>query len=213
VNGLKARFVILGCVLAACAGASLYAGSVPERAASYFRVSDFPRVIEGWSSRECGVENGTREILETDAVLVREFTDGSGVRIGLVLVYYPSEEKVALHLPESCLLGHGSRLSDRGSAKIRRGAQGDFPCMKLVTESGAGKSRVLYYFQTGRYHTGSYLDFRATMLMRQLSGRREGGALVRFSAAAEPGVADERCERALEEFAAAASLAVDRCMP
>ncbi len=211
MQGLKARFFVLLFVLFAAAAAAAFIQGEPRLSPGFLDVSRFP-AIQGWTGVEVPVERGVKELLETEDVLLREYRDGSGVTVGLALVYYADPERIALHLPESCLLGHGSRLVDRKPAVVH-GPGGDFPCMRLVTETPGGKAFVLYYFQTGGYHTGSYLGFRAALLTNRLKGNLAGGALVRFSMPLVPGMTEERCMKLLESFAASAAGTIDRYLP
>lgn len=205
---LSARFVVVVSLLVLCGSAMQYLTRVePPRPLD---LGSVPLTVNGWIGREISLEPGVREILETDSVIVREYANPKGTVVGMAVVYYGDSEHVALHLPESCLMGKGSRLAQRRSERIRAG-ETDFPAVKLVTVRDHGKDIVIYYFQTAGYHTGSYLDFRARMLANQIKGRKTGGALVRFSIAVSPDSKDEEIKH-LHDFIYSISGELDRLL-
>jgi EpsI family protein len=216
VQKLKERYLLLVFILITFSAGKL---AVDNRlahgriAARKIDVSLFPRLLGKWNSVVFQVDRSVNAILETDDVLIREYRDPAGAAVGLALVYYSDGEKVALHLPESCLLGHGTRLADRTTEKLTLSGSGDFSAVKLITESERGKDIVIYYFHTAGYHTGSYFDFRRKMLLNRISGKPGGGALVRFTVSVTPGTPEEKSIALLHEFIAQAATAIDDFLP
>jgi EpsI family protein len=210
MQAMKTRLIVITLVLAAsCAARIAVSGSSTEPVTAV-NIAALPRDIGTWRGTDYPVEKEVRDILETDSVLLREYSAPSEAKIGLAVVYYRNGEKVALHLPESCLLGHGTRLADRRPENIIFGGRTALPAIRLVTESENGRSFIIYYFQTGCFHTGSYLRFREKMLFNRLKGKPSGGALVRFSTTAGSG---EAGLQDLHDFIRAASGVIDGCLP
>lgn len=209
---LSTRFILLGCILAVFLPVRYYAARAAAAALPQVDVSRLPRTIGRWVAVDVPMEQKVRDILETDEVLLRQYSDGAGRSVGVAIVYYADSERVALHLPESCLMGHGSRLSGRQPETIAvRG--GHVPAMKLVIERGSARDFVIYYFQSGRYHTASYLDFRVRMLLNRLSGKQAGCSLVRFSASIPGDRSGKECLALLHEFIGEISGVVDDFLP
>lgn len=209
---LRTRYIVLACVLAAFVPFRHYAARVTAVSPRCVDVSRLPRIIGKWKAVDAPVEQKVRDILETDAVLIRGYADGKGGAVGLALVYYADAERVALHLPESCLMGRGSRLADRKPETIMaRGRRGS--AMRLMIERGSGKDIIIYYFQTAGFHTASYFDFRIKMLLNRLAGKQTGCALVRFSVSVPPGMTSEHYLALLHEFILSSAGIIDDFLP
>ena len=143
-------------------------------------ISNIPLNIGGWHGAEIPVDQNTKDILETEAVLMREYSKDNN-SIVLAIVYY-KDSKVALHQPESCLSGQGSKLAEREEVTVAVPGQKSFPATQIVTTSDRGDLLILYYFETGNIRTNSYGALRWQMLINKLKSRSNSGALVRFSA-------------------------------
>jgi EpsI family protein len=168
----------------------------PDRA---FDISALPMSIEGWKGYDVAFGQEVKDILETEDIVLREYADGAGSHVGLAVVYYADSERVALHLPESCLMGKGSRLAGR-KRELVNGSSESFSAMRLTTEGDRGKDVVIYYFQTGGYRTASYFDFRSRMVADRLANKPRGGALVRVSTAIPEGGTEEGAVLLLHGF-------------
>lgn len=129
---------------------------------------------------EITIDKETKDILETDSVLMRKYVNANKDEIVLAIVYY-KESRVALHLPESCLLGHGSRLTNREFEKIRLSNGEIFYSTKLTVKNDSGNNLVVYFFEAGGLKSRSYLSFRWQILLNKLKRNSSSGALVRFS--------------------------------
>lgn len=143
-------------------------------------ISRIPLDIGEWKAEEIPIDKQTKDILETETVLMREYVNSKSEKILLAIVYY-KDSRVALHLPESCLMGQGSRLTDRKPEKIGISDDNYFYANQIITKSDRGNNLVLYYFETENLCTNSYFKFRWRMLLNKLKGRSRSGALIRFS--------------------------------
>lgn len=138
-----------------------------------------PLTFEGWIGNELSVDKQTKEILQTNSVLMSEYKNPNRKDIALTIVYY-KDSRTAFHLPESCLLGHGSRLVDKNIELINNPGGTNFYVNKLKIQKGMKKHIVLYYFETRKFKTSSYFEFRKKILLGKLKGESTSGALVKF---------------------------------
>lgn len=143
-------------------------------------ISQIPLNIGEWKGEEIVVDRQTKDILETEAVLMRNYINANNEKILLAIVYY-KDSRVALHLPESCLMGQGSRLADRRLEKIEISFNNVFSSNSILTKSDRGNNLVIYFYETGNLMTSSYFTFRKQILLNKLNGKGTTGALVRFS--------------------------------
>ncbi len=153
-----------------------------------------PMKISGWEGENIPVSAEINAILETRNVLMREYNDGAGSEIVIAIVYY-KDSRIALHLPESCLMGQGGKLVERKEVPVGFSDKTDVHAMQLLTVGTSEDYAIRYYFQTGEYITSSYLDFRKKMMWNKLGKVSRGGALVRFSVETSPATMQLNLER------------------
>ena len=144
-------------------------------------ISCIPLKIGDWQGKDISIGEKTKDILETDSVLMRTYVNSDGKELLLAIVYY-KDSRVALHLPESCGLGQGSRIIERTKEKIILGGEYDFYANKLLFKSDKKSEVMLYYFETGNIRTSSYKTLRLNMMINKLRSKSNSGALIRFSA-------------------------------
>lgn len=175
------RYITLTSILAISVGITFwiqYSHPIEKRIVD---ISKIPLKIESWTGKDFSVDRETKDILETDAVLMRKYTNQQGEEVFLAIVYY-KDSRVALHLPESCLMGHGSELTYRGVEEISIPNEKKFYANKLLININRINSIVIYYFETGDIRTSSYEAMRWQMILNKLKSKGNSGALVRFSA-------------------------------
>lgn len=196
MRGLLLRYTVTLCVVSASAvmAARFSPGAAQPVAVD---IRGIPLEAGRWRGRELPVERQVKAILETEGVIMRAYDDGAGHEVGLAVVYYPGNS-VALHLPESCLSGHGSRLVGHRERLVIAGTR-TVRLTQMMTRAADGTGTlIMYYFQAGDHITRSYLSFRRHMLLSRLRGARCGGALVRYTAPA--GNDTEAAAAVLEDF-------------
>ena len=119
-------------------------GQADIEKAEVFRI---PLEIGEWKSEEISVENKILQILETDSVLMRRYTNIAGDSVLLTIVYYQNN-RVEFHLPERCSVGQGSYIVQQGKESIHFGDVGsNIIANKLVVRSEKVNQAILYYFQ------------------------------------------------------------------
>jgi len=174
------RYVILIGILVFSSGILMWAQFKQSKQMPLVDISQIPLNIGEWKGEEIVVDRQTKDILETEAVLMRNYINANNEKILLAIVYY-KDSRVALHLPESCLMGQGSRLADRRLEKIEISFNNVFSSNSILTKSDRGNNLVIYFYETGNLMTSSYFTFRKQILLNKLNGKGTTGALVRFS--------------------------------
>lgn len=159
-------------------------------------LTQLPLQTGGWSGKEIPVEEGVNAILETDAVLMRQYERGKDIII-VAIVFY-KDSRIALHLPESCLSGKGSILTERATERVVLSSGEEFLTTKIVTKNDSFSNYILYYFEAEGTRTNSYQLLRWQMMLNKLRKQSSSGALIRIST---PFVKDEeRAEKTVKEF-------------
>ena len=165
------------------------------RAGSKF---DFPRQIAGWRTI-AEVQPTPREIelLETENILTRVYRDEEGREVTMVLVYDASGERKMAHPQEICLAANGWEVLSQAAVDLPGSAA---QAQRLLMERGSQRVLYYYWYQAGRYQTGSYLGAQARLTLARLRGIPGGAGLVRLSVAFASG-REQAGEQTLRDFA------------
>lgn len=141
-----------------------------------------PMQVGEWRAKDIPVESNIFRILETPLVLIREYTNSRGESLFLTIVYYQNN-RVELHLPERCSVGHGSYIDKTGKEIISTGTTvNTITVNKFLVKGKEGREVTLYYFESDKFITASYLSLRLRMIINKIKGKPNSGGLVKFSA-------------------------------
>jgi len=176
------RYLIVLVLLVITVG-FVFADTCLTKNVSIVDLEKLPLTIGSWYGQDFPVEERIKNILQTDYILSRDYTNRKKKHVFLSVVYYP-DNKIGFHNPESCNTGTGSSLikKDVQSLKIKRSNAHleDFQVNKLLMEGAKGNKIILYFFVSGDYMTCDYLKFRLHMMKQQMSFRRPSGAQIQI---------------------------------
>lgn len=142
-------------------------------------IKSFPYKIGDWKGKDLEVTEQEYKILETRNLVLREYTNKSGKKASLFIIYSETNRSV-FHPPEVCLIGSGIAIVDKKSEEIKIDRV-SFCANKLYTEKNGLKETVLYSYKAGRTYTDNYYFQQAYLALNQIFGRRIPGATVRVS--------------------------------
>lgn len=148
------------------------------------RLEQIPLKVRQWEGQRQPLEEWVYKILDTDAVLVNRYTDGSEF-VHLSVVYY-AEAKVEFHPPEACNSSRGDAVVNLGIREISPDPQRNAPPVRVnvftVARVSGKQDLFYYYFKTGDLSGDSYLKLRIRMAMHHaLNKKNKGGAMVVLS--------------------------------
>ena len=179
MQGLRLRYLIFIAVLSIFATIVVWMQYKQPSDKSNVDISKIPLNVGDWQGEDAAIDKKTKDILETESVLMRKYTKGEN-SVWLAIVYY-KDSRAALHLPESCYTGQGSHIVKKDRETISIPGLENFYANKLVLKGNKGNQIILYYFETGDIRTGSYQFMRWQMMLNKLKSKSNSGALVRFS--------------------------------
>jgi len=140
-----------------------------------------PHTIGGWRGEDLYLDRSVYELLETKAIIHRNYTLND-TTILLSVVYYP-QTKVDFHAPESCLGGKGIRT--QSSVKRIQLDQNertvDLDINMILREQGQDRQIVYYFYKAGPFIGNSYIKLRFAVAFNKFSNREKSGSLVRLS--------------------------------
>lgn len=119
--------------------------------------------------------------LGTPNVLYRRYTDERRLNDVDLLVVYHSTDRQAIHPPEVCLTGGGSRLLSQRGHTVEMDGGGALPFQELIIEGASQTAYHLYTYRSAGDYSTSYTAQQARVLMNSLWGADRSGALIRLS--------------------------------
>jgi EpsI family protein len=141
------------------------------------------------------VSESTRQLLETNTILTRNYVSLNGGFVQLTIVC-AGKTRRSLHFPEVCFTGQG--WETQGKAPIPVGLL--FVGQGLTLQKGDSRQAVLYFFKTGANLTGNYFVNSFCWVRDKLLLRNPSSMLVRLSTPiGDQG--EEKAFRVLNDFA------------
>lgn len=142
-------------------------------------ISVFPQRIDEWSGKDIALTEKEYDILETRNLVFREYTNLSGKKLFLFIIYSETNRSV-FHPPEVCLIGSGVAIVDKRVEAMKSGKY-DFVTNKLYLEKNNAKELVLYCYKAGKFYTDNFYFQQAYLALHQVFGKRVPGATIRIS--------------------------------
>jgi EpsI family protein len=143
-------------------------------------LAKIPLQIGEWQGKDIAVNDKILDILQTQSLLMREYTNKEGLIIYLTIVYY-SSNRVEFHSPERCAVGQGSNIVESGYETIPLDKKTNIVANKFLVKNQQAELITLYYYESGKYLTASYFGLRWYMILNKLQGKPNSGTLVKFS--------------------------------
>ena len=137
-----------------------------------------------WKGESIPVDNLTKKILETDNIIIRNYTrPGEPAPVTLAIIYSENDRKVA-HPPPICYAGAGWTVEKQDTAPLH--LDGDDPAdrqniARCTVEKSGFRILALYWYMTGDVYTGNYLEAQLRLLINKLLRKRTSIALIRLS--------------------------------
>ena len=159
-------------------------------------VLDIPREIADYRAHtDYEVDETTRQILETSAIMIRDYAAPGGKKVLLSIVHAGSTRR-SLHFPEVCLVGDGWEIVKQRQVPI--GIL--FTAKQLVLVKGDHTEAVLYWFKTGDNVTGDFFQNAFEWAKNQVTFGEPASSMIKISTQFGPGGEREAFET-LEDFA------------
>jgi len=152
-----------------------------------FEVETLPHTIGEWKGRDQHITEKEYKILETRNLISRDYTNPSGEKVWLFIIYSETNRSV-FHPPEVCLIGSGIEITDKTTDTITAGKK-EFSTNKLYLEKNNSREISLYCYKVGNFYTDNFYLQQVYFAFNQLLGRRKPGATIRVSM---PVIRDEK---------------------
>jgi EpsI family protein len=166
----------------------------------------FPMAVGEWQGRELPITEKEYDILETRNLISREYTNPSGDKLYLFIIYSETNRSV-FHPPEVCMIGGGLAITDKVIDNFDVGNK-VFTTNKLFAEKGQYKEIILNCYKAGNIYTANFYLQQARLAIHQIFGRNVPGATLRVSMA----VGNDRAVAlaTLKEFLSRSAIILDK---
>lgn len=169
------KFIVVILVLIVTAGISFFA-YMPAKFddSSSVKMADFPKTIGDWVSEDIPLKKREYELLETNNLIMRNYTNKNGDKVNLYIIYSQENRKVA-HPPEICLQGGGAIITNQTTLQITDSIK----ATKIILEKNTSRDLVAYWYKVGNLNTNIFLKQQLTMSINKLFGKKTSIALIR----------------------------------
>jgi len=169
-------------------------------------VHTFPMTVGEWQGRDLTITEKEYGILETRNIISREYTNPSGDRLFLLIIYSETNRSV-FHPPEVCMIGGGLAITDKQIENFDVGNK-VFTTNKLFAEKGQFKEMILNCYKAGDIYTSDFYLQQTRLALHQIFGRNIPGATLRVSMAI--GKDQATTLSTLKEFLSKSAVILDR---
>ncbi|HFD32709.1 MAG TPA: EpsI family protein [Gammaproteobacteria bacterium] len=186
MTNLKLRYLIAAILIAATAAvvsALQYNSSQDEGATGRAFLQTIPMQIGEWKGYDVPLDEKVYEILETRAIINRNYVNKAGKTLQLSIVHY-NDTKVDFHAPEACLGGRGEHTK-KIVKKIpikRDGNSSTLEIAEILASNPNSNNSVSYYFyKAGSFMGQNYIKMRLNIAKNRLFRKNKSGSLIRVS--------------------------------
>lgn len=163
-------------------------------------IEGIPLEIGHWKGHDKPLENNIYEILETRAIIHRQFVSNKTQEVFLSIVYY-SNAKVDFHAPEQCFGSQGIALETSSKELIfpYNGNPFELQINQMTSSKATPDNLVYYFYKTGKSMGPSFIKLRLHIALRKFTSKTLDGALIRVSTPVHDGDIT-KAEGTLNEF-------------
>ncbi len=143
----------------------------------------FPTKIAEWRGKKESFPKNIYDVLGVDDYFLCRYNDPKGFWIHLYIGFYQSQQEGELiHSPKNCMPGAGWNITHTSLEELN--FPGDDPdkikAIKLITQKGAQKQIMLYWFQSrGRIISSEYMQ-KIWLVIDSVTRHRTDGSFVRL---------------------------------
>ena len=202
------NLVIAITILAACGAGVLGISTMKRMPSRQVKLMDFPLKLGEWTGKDIKFENKEYEkqvyqILGTDKVLIRAYSDTKNEAVAIQVVY-SDQKRQSFHPPEYCYLGSGANeLLETGKVQVSLGGGKILDANRTVYQIKKGKILMLDWYTAGDMMTGNYYKQQIYFVINQLGHAKNGGSAIRVWTPIidnDANAAFDRCQRLIREI-------------
>lgn len=139
-----------------------------------------PLQLDNWTGQDIEVTKDVYEILETDDIIMREYTNPNRNKIYLAIVT-AQKNRSSFHPPEICYAGSNRMDSIQKTKKMIQADSEQIKVNQLKMKHRKGFTKAYYWFQSGTKKTHNYYEHQFIVFMNLIQGKTSKESMVRIS--------------------------------
>jgi len=140
-------------------------------------ISNFPKEVDGWTSQDVPLGKRVYDLLETDNLIMRNYTNAQGQTVNLYIIYSQTNRKVA-HPPEICLQGDGAAITRKKTVTLTD----SITATELLLDKDNSHEITLYWYKAGPKFTNNFIKQQLDMSFKIITGQKTSIAMIRLIA-------------------------------
>lgn len=140
-----------------------------------------PANMNGWHGKDAKLDASTKQALDADEVLSRNYINQSmDAGLNLLVVYRKLGRRGFAHRPEMCYPAQGWEIISKSYTTVPYGGK-DVQAVRVVAQKNDEKDVIIYWFASGRKVEASFVKQQLWMALDRLQTRKYGWAFIRIS--------------------------------
>ncbi len=197
----KYILVILMLAATTCIVSALQYNSSQDAESGRATLQSIPLQIGEWQGFDMPLDEKVYEILETRAIIHRNYVNRKGETVLLSIVHY-HDTKVDFHAPAACLGGRGEHTEKYTKNVMISSARNPYnlEIAEILASNANGKSVSYYFYKAGTFMGQNYFKMRLHLAKNSLSRGDKSGSLIRFSGYLGNEDDQQKIEKLIESF-------------
>lgn len=201
------NLIVAIAILAVCGACVLGISAVKRTPSRDVKLMELPLNLGEWAGKDIKFEDKeyqkqVYEILGTDKVLLRSYSDRKN-EAAAIQVVYSDQKRQSFHPPEYCYLGSGANeLLETGKTQVALAGGKFLTVNRTVYQTRRGRVLMLDWYTAGDLMTGNYYKQQIYFVINQLKHAKSGGSAVRVWTpiiGSDTESAFDRCQRLIRE--------------
>ena len=146
-------------------------------------LQEIPMQFGDWQGQDLQLDEMVFEILETNAIIHRNYMDKHGNIILLSIVHY-HDTKVDFHAPEACLGGLGlstTKTKLKLDLELTNSKKILLEVAQLLSKDNDKQLLSYYFYKSGDFLGQNYIQLRLNIAVNKLLEKDSSGSLIRVS--------------------------------
>ena len=185
MTNLKFRYLIVIILLAVTAFVvyNLQYESSQDDETGLAILQAIPMQIGKWKGQDVSLDETVYEILETKAIIHRNYINDDNNSVLLSIVHY-HDTKVDFHAPEACLGGLGlstTKSKKKLSVQGKKNKKISLEVAELLSKNNDRQLLSFYFYKSGNFLGQNYIKLRLMVATNRLAQQDSSGSLIRIS--------------------------------
>ena len=152
----------------------------PDNITAQADVSAIPKERTDWKlTHDINLDANVMAQIRADSYVDREYTNRSGQRVELLVVYRRYGRREFAHRPELCFPAAGYTITYKGKTTLPYAGR-EVPAVHLKANGQVGRTNLSYFFASGKKTEEDFLQQQLWMAFERLIPNKNGWTFIRL---------------------------------